>query len=70
MGSRTVRNFGKIGDGIAVPDLMELQLKSYGRFLQRDVDQTKRELRGFEALLREVFPIISYDKKMELEFVG
>ena len=70
MKSRTIRNFGKIGDAIDVPDLIEVQLKSYGRFIQEDVPAGKRKNIGLEALFREIFPIISYDKAMELEFLG
>jgi DNA-directed RNA polymerase subunit beta len=34
------------------------------------VPQSSRESSGLEALLREVFPIYSYDKTMCLEYVG
>ena len=34
MSSRTVRNFGRIGDAVDIPDLVEIQRKSYSRFLQ------------------------------------
>ena len=70
MKARPTRNFGKLGDVLPVPDLQEVQLKSYARFLQKDVDRSKRKDEGLEALLREVFPIISYDKTMELEYLG
>ncbi|HIJ66663.1 MAG TPA: DNA-directed RNA polymerase subunit beta [Planctomycetes bacterium] len=70
MKSRTVRNFGRIGDAIAVPDLIEIQLKSYSRFLQQDVLPAKRKDDGLEALFREIFPIVSYDKTMQLEYLG
>ncbi len=70
MKSRNIRNFGKIDDAIEVPDLIEVQLKSYSRFLQEDVAPEKRDDVGLEALFREIFPIISYDKTMELEYLG
>jgi len=70
MKSKTVRNFGKIGDAIGVPDLIEIQLKSYSRFLQEDVLPKKRKNIGLEALFSEIFPIVSYDKTMQLEFLG
>ncbi|MBN1123764.1 MAG: DNA-directed RNA polymerase subunit beta [Sedimentisphaerales bacterium] len=70
MKARPIRNFGKIGDALSVPDLQEVQLKGYARFLQLDVAPDKRKDDGLEALLREVFPIISYDKTMELEYLG
>ncbi len=70
MKSRNIRNFGKIDDAIEVPDLIEVQLKSYSRFLQEASAPTDRQDVGLEALFREIFPIISYDKTMELEYLG
>ncbi|RKY12482.1 MAG: DNA-directed RNA polymerase subunit beta [Planctomycetota bacterium] len=70
MKSQAVRNFGKIGDAVDVPDLIEIQLKSYNRFLQLNVLPEKRRNIGLEALFREIFPIVSYDKTMQLEFLG
>ena len=70
MKSRIIRNFGKIDDATEVPDLTEVQLNSYGRFIQLDSALNKRKDAGLEALFREIFPIVSYDKTMELEFLG
>ena len=70
MRSRTLRNFAKIADAIEVPDLIEVQLKGYSRFLQEEVQPEQRADIGLEALFREVFPIISYDKTIELEYLG
>jgi DNA-directed RNA polymerase subunit beta len=66
----SVRNFGKRGDAVEVPDLIEVQLKSYHRFLQDEVAPENRTDSGLEALFREIFPIVSYDKTMELEYLG
>ncbi|MHC4551256.1 MAG: DNA-directed RNA polymerase subunit beta [Planctomycetota bacterium] len=70
MKSRNIRNFGKIDDAIEVPDLIEVQLKSYSRFLQEDGAPDSRQDVGLEALFQEIFPIVSYDKTMELEYLG
>ncbi len=67
---RHFRNFGKIGDAVEVPNLIEVQLASYERFLQQDQPWDARPNKGLEALFREVFPIVSYDKTMELEYLG
>ncbi len=64
-----VRNFSKVGDAAPVPNLVELQTASYARFLQADAEPSKRKEQGLEALLREVFPIISYDEQMTLEYL-
>ncbi len=62
-------NFGRFGDAVDVPDLTEVQTRSYDRFLQLDVAWEKRTLTGLEGVLREIFPIESYDKKLALEFI-
>jgi DNA-directed RNA polymerase subunit beta len=65
-----VRTFARYKDIIEVPDLVEIQRKAYDEFLMVDVPQGARPDLGLEALLREVFPIFSYDKTMCLEYVG
>ncbi len=70
MKSRPIRNFGKIGDAIPVGDLVEVQLKSYARFLQAGVAPADRKRQGLEDLFQEIFPIVSYDKTMELEYIA
>ena len=66
---QTVRNFGKVRDAVEISDLVAIQKRSYGHFLQKDVAPTKRKCFGLEALFREIFPIESYDKKMYLEYL-
>ncbi len=65
-----VRNFSKVGDAIQVPNLIDIQLLSYERFLQVDVAPEKRKGEGLEGLLREIFPIVSYDEQNTLEYLG
>tara|TARA_B100000809_G_scaffold266688_1_gene330739 strand:+ start:2473 stop:6159 length:3687 start_codon:yes stop_codon:yes gene_type:complete len=49
---------------------MELQVLAYSEFLQAGKHYTDREMVGLEAILREIFPIPSYDGSMSLEYVG
>lgn len=67
--SRTFRNFGKTQDAVEIPNLVEIQLKSYFEFLQKEVSISKRKNSGLQALFAEIFPIESYDKNTVLEFV-
>jgi DNA-directed RNA polymerase subunit beta len=64
-----VCDFSRYGDAINVPDLIAIQTRSYERFLQFDVDPARRKNHGLESLLREVFPIESYDGNMMLEYI-
>ena len=49
--------------------MIEVQTDSYREFLQADVPARKRNKSvGLEAVFREVFPIQSYDNKVELNY--
>jgi DNA-directed RNA polymerase subunit beta len=66
-----VRNFQKRGDATSIPDLTALQSAAYERFLQLGKGPDERDANlGLEALLREVFPIESYDGTMKLEYIN
>ncbi|GMU24220.1 MAG: DNA-directed RNA polymerase subunit beta [Phycisphaerae bacterium] len=65
-----IRNFSKLGEALPIPPLTRIQTESYTRFLQLDVESGKRKNFGLEGLLREVFPITSYDGNMSLEYVS
>ena len=70
MRTMPVRDYSKRGDALAVPNLIEVQTAAYARFLQAGAEPTKRKNEGLEALLREVFPIESYDGNMKLEYLS
>src|SRR6266446_7000671 len=64
-----VRNFGRFGDAVEVPSLTDVQTKSYDRFLQLHESPEEREASGLEGVLREIFPIESYDKTLSLDYI-
>src|SRR5713226_1670327 len=64
-----VRNFGHFGDTVEVPPLTDIQTRSYDRFLQLDTVPEKRTPSGLEGVLREIFPIKSYDGTISLEYL-
>jgi len=71
MTTRTPRDFSKRKDGLRIPDLVRVQRDAYARFLQLETDPDDRTGDyGLEGLLREVFPIESYDGSMRLEYVN
>jgi DNA-directed RNA polymerase subunit beta len=53
-----------------VPDLIGIQTKSYAGFLQEVTAPESRDGHGLEALLREMFPIESYDGNMSLHYIN
>jgi DNA-directed RNA polymerase subunit beta len=64
-----VRHFGSRRASHSIPDLTEIQTRFYDRFLQYDTPQNKRKDEGIEGVLREIFPIESYDKTVKLEYL-
>ena len=65
----SVRNFGSINDDIELTGLTQIQTESFDRFLQYDTAPRSRKDEGLESILREVFPIESYDGQYRLEYV-
>src|SRR3982750_1500873 len=65
-----VRDFSKRGDALPIPNLIDVQISAYKRFLQQEVEPAKRKNEGLENLLREVFPIESYDGNLRLEYIS
>jgi DNA-directed RNA polymerase subunit beta len=62
-------NFGKIKEIVIPPNMIELQTNSYAEFLQAEVPPKKRnKFAGLESVFQEVFPIKSYDEKVELAY--
>ena len=55
---------------IALPNLIEIQIKSYQQFLQADRLVHERESIGLEEVFQEIFPIKSYDEKTILEYLS
>lgn len=67
---RIRKDFGKHPSTIGTPPLLELQLESYRKFLQADVESENRGLYGLHAAFKSVFPITSFSGYAELEYVG
>jgi len=62
-------SFGKVPQVLEVPNLIEIQVKSFEGFLQKDTAPDKREDRGLEAAFRSVFPITDYNETASIEFL-
>ena len=60
----------KVKPSIDHPYLIEVQKKSYGKFLQFDIDSDKREDVGLQAVFNSIFPIHDFSGAASLEFVG
>jgi DNA-directed RNA polymerase subunit beta len=67
---RIRKNFGKRPSILGTPYLLAIQLDSYRRFLQADVEESKRNEIGLHAAFDSVFPISSYSGNATLEYVS
>ncbi len=67
---RIRKDFGKQKPALDVPNLLTLQVESYDKFLQNDIDPDKRKNIGLQAAFKNLFPIESFSKNARLEFVS
>src|SRR5947207_4787806 len=70
--SRAFRNrldFSKIPASIQIPNLIEVQKRSYDRFLQMDKLPSERDDSGLQSVFQSVFPITDFRNVSQLEFV-
>src|SRR5712675_81503 len=66
---RSRLDFSKIPTSIQIPNLIEVQRRSYERFLQMDKLPSEREDNGLQSVFTSVFPITDFRNVSELEFV-
>ncbi len=62
-------NFSKINTTIPIPNLIEIQKKSYERFLQMNRLPAEREDVGLQSVFKSVFPISDFRENASLEFI-
>jgi DNA-directed RNA polymerase subunit beta len=63
------RTFSTLRSDADIPNLLDVQLKSYEDFLQSDIEPEKRENKGLQAVFKTVFPISDVRENYSLEFV-
>ncbi len=67
--NRLRKGYGKLEAGIAIPNLIEIQKRSFASFLQADLAPESRDQEvGIEAAFNRVFPIFDYNDTAELRF--
>src|SRR3984885_8782072 len=70
--NRAVRSrldFSKIPTSIQIPNLIEVQRRSYERFLQMDKLPNERDDNGLQSVFTSVFPITDFRNISQLDFV-
>src|SRR6266576_3084035 len=69
MRERERLDFSKIQSSIQIPNLIEVQKKSYQRFLQMDLLPSEREDGGLQSVFSSVFPVQDFRGLSQLDFV-
>ena len=64
------KSFGRIPEVAEMPNLIEVQRRSYDEFLQMDVPADKRERRGLQDVLMSAFPIADFSERAVLNFLS
>ncbi len=66
---RIRKQFGHIAEVAQMPNLIEVQKRSYDEFLMVDAPKGGRTDQGLESVFRSVFPINDFAGRAQLEFV-
>ena len=67
---RARKSFAKLKQVIEIPNLIDIQKRSYDKFLQIDIPTEKREDIGLQGVFKSVFPIKDFSETSSLEFVS
>ncbi len=62
-------SFGKIGEIVPMPNLLEVQIDSYRSFLQLETAPRRRQRSGLQLVFESIFPISDVHGIYTLEFV-
>ena len=66
---RLRKDYSTIKKVIDIPNLIDIQKKSYAQFLQKDIPPEEREEVGLQGVFKSVFPIKDFIESSSLEFV-
>ena len=67
---RVRKDFSKIPKVLEIFNLIDVQVRSYERFLQADVKPENRKDVGLQAVFKSVYPIKDFNETASLEFVS
>src|SRR5690606_26115726 len=67
---RMRHSFGKIERFLEIPNLIDIQMRSYDKFLQATTPKAEREEIDLQGVFNSVFPIRDFNGTSELVFAG
>jgi len=64
------KNFGKLKETLSIPNLIEVQKKSYSTFLNKEDSSSEGQIqKGLERVFKSIFPIEESSDKATLEYI-
>ncbi len=67
---RVRKSFAKLDKVIDIPNLIDIQKRSYDKFLQNTITHDERQDIGLQGVFKSVFPIKDFAETSSLEFVS
>ena len=64
------KNFGKLKEILSIPNLIEVQKKSYQQFLASNDSTTSNLQKGLDRVFKSIFPIEELSDKATLEYIS
>ena len=65
------KNFGKLQETLSIPNLIEVQKKSFSSFIEKSLEKKKSIYsKGLTRVFESIFPINDASEKSSLEFIG
>ena len=64
------KNFGKLKETLTIPNLIEVQKKSYAQFLSSKKFSESNLLKGLDRVFKSIFPIEELSDKATLEYLS
>ncbi len=64
------KNFGKLKESLSIPNLIEVQKKSYKQFLESRDDNKPLLQKGLDKVFKSIFPIEELSDKASLEYLS
>ena len=64
------KNFGKLKEGLSIPNLIEVQKNSYKELTEYKGETNQQLIKGFDRVFKSIFPIEDLNDKATLEYVS
>ncbi len=64
------KNFGKLKEGLSIPNLIEVQKNSYKELTSFDPNISDQLTKGFNRVFKSIFPIEDLNDKATLEYIS